>query len=274
MKIEDLIKIPQIKLFDTNIFEGPSKSLPYNFLYNCTFFSEIDSETINHYLSSFSRGMEFLQDGFFSIPEVGKEMGRLLNILNESIKYHKSTEFKQNFSAGEKRRNRLIARFKNSTDTDFEDSQENMEKLSLLSKRVYSLINKIYRRNILDEFNSEETRTYKEFTRYLIELCERDSSILVDTSKKYGEDERKHLDKDKLNTDQKLVAASLTLARRKPVILISGDSDLERMIGELNYDFYGNHPLLPENPVEFYRINREGEVELVTTTCSPEVAVY
>ena len=231
MDIEEIIKIPGIKLVDTNVFL-PGRFNLLSRIYDAKQPEDISIEDLEIEISSIREGMNYFKsDGVFTIKEVGDEIYMAVDKINSQISYHKSKIMSSNKKPGREGIKRKKVFNKRKDGEELEEDPINakvvIDNLNLIARGIIGLKRKIDGRDIRNKFSKTQSEMYERFLEYFIFI-----STDPKVQKGYSA-ERDHLiNRTPCNfqTAQKLLATAFTISQKENVLLVSSNSTIQKSI--------------------------------------------
>ncbi|MBI2629525.1 hypothetical protein HYW76_00320 [Candidatus Pacearchaeota archaeon] len=247
MRIEEVLALPGTKILDNTIFFG-EESFLYK-IYDISSVRDLPLEILLAEKELIERNSGLLRlEGVFSLAEVGKEMQKYLDKINQILGYYREEPHLR----FRKDRNRAYNKSKEKRISEIEERgkpgreyHERLAHLNSLAKSVKQAIGTISQRDVSAEFTEEDKQTFQRFLCYFhtihilgIRKLKRDFHVNYDLWYVPNGD------KDIILTDESVMAAALTLASRKDyddkkdgnVTVVSRDSDIIRMRGFFERD--------------------------------------
>ncbi len=275
MNIDKVATLKGIKLLDTNIF---FLRIPlFSEIYECPTFEDLPVESFCENINQIRNWKNFLKKtDFYSVEEVADEISVSRALVNEVMLHYFKTHFKfskfrlkaglsyiSKITEAHRHNCRRTNKYREKRrSAPFYAFQFQYDALNLFAKETFDLEKEVRAKNIKGFFNSEELQKYKNYLSYF-NYISKERGVVRDFSKRYSPHFKNKWHCD-FETDQKLVAAAHTLANKGPVILVSSDSDLERMTSFFYWTDLDKEKFKiksPKNPVLiFSEINENPEL--------------
>jgi len=231
MNIEEIIKIPGIKLVDTNVFL-PGRFNLLSRIYDAKQPEDISIEDLEIEINSIREGMNYFKsDGVFTIKEVGDEIYMAVDKINSQISYHKSKIMSSNKKPGRRGIKRKKVFNKRKDEEELEEDPINakvvIDNLNLIARGIIGLKRKIDERDIRAYFSEAQLKMYERFLEYFISISG-DSSVQKED---YVEREYwRNRNPCNFQTPQKLLASAFTQSQKENVLLVSSNSTIQKLI--------------------------------------------
>lgn len=275
MDLEYVFDSPSVKILDTNFFSPIGLSV----LRKASQTEELDEiplDMIDLESSMKLEGCSKLQkQGVFSLYEVGKELKRELTICNGLLKHYFQQPLKytachpntddHSRTMDNPRKIREVRLSNMLTEKAIKNEKnEAYDHLNDLAKNLVRVIELINKRDALHDFSARQMRQFDNFFHYFVFLA-KSYGLEKDYTQRYNPGAVHH--PNFFRTDEKILAASFTIAGDRDVSVLSSDSDLKRMI---NFFSKSNRfkdrfdlPKLRHNVFLYSSLN--GDYELVGT---------
>ncbi len=259
LTLEQLLEKEQSILMDSGVVV-PKGNFYANNLYPYKHFSELDSESLNDYLSNFISMENLIRNPqVYTVQPVNDELTRFGTLLGDKLA-HMNRTFED-----------LKKGYKHIEVNDLDMARQNQEILSNLSFTM-NRITKYSKRKIISLGHEEKFISLAQVTYRIAAL----PGIKIDYSARYGEAVRdKPAD---LHADEELAATALyyPIAEGTPCAIFTGDSDIQRIVNSTILDlnrsesFRGVKQFLATTPVRVYFSDSKNDIHLTFDTSKPE----
>lgn len=239
LSIDQSLVAGKVIIVDTNFYREHKLNVFLEYLYEFRDLSDIDIQKIVDEINVVRQAIHYVRkNNVKTIPEVTLEINAYLTFLNNHLEfedkimdsprfYHLAKVNRKSKSNRPLRRGNTFVQALRRLECRKKHCEQ-YKMIQTLAKSQLLLIRALQKRDAISSFSDEQIDSYQTNLNYFRTLSQTER-IHIDFSGKYGDLKGKY-SKSVEDTDEKLVSAAFALALEDEVCILSGDTDLNRML--------------------------------------------